>query len=231
MKRTLAIAWLFCISSLQLAQAGVVVGGTRLVFKGSAKDASISLENTEKTAYLVQSWIDDETDGNAKAAFLVTPPLFRLAPQSSNLLRVIRTGTLPADRESLFWLNVRSIPAQSAPGGAQNNQLTLSVQSRIKLIYRPPALLEQSVDEAAAGLRWRCAADGLWVENPSAYYMNFASVKLDGVAQKAPGFVAPGASKRYPGRSAACAVSWQVINDYGSAGQVHDNVKAQKGHG
>ncbi|MFP3541429.1 fimbria/pilus periplasmic chaperone, partial [Pseudomonas sp. SIMBA_044] len=82
--------------------------------------------------------------GDAQSVFLVTPPLFKMAPESASLLRVIKIGNLPEDRESLFWLNVRSIP--SVKSGVDANQLTLSVQSRMKLIYRPQALLANTVD-------------------------------------------------------------------------------------
>ncbi len=51
---------------------------------------------------------------HVKAPFLITPPLFRLDAKQENVLRIIRTGgNLPADRESLFWLNIKSIPSSA----------------------------------------------------------------------------------------------------------------------
>jgi fimbrial chaperone protein len=229
-KHVFIAACLLLVSSLQVAHAGVVVGGTRLVFKGAVKDTSIGLENTDKSAFLVQAWVEDEKGGDAQSVFLVTPPLFKMAPESASLLRVIKIGNLPEDRESLFWLNVRSIP--SVKSGVDANQLTLSVQSRMKLIYRPQALLANTVDAMAAGLQWHCRGASLGVSNPTKYYMNFASVKVSGVEIKTPGWVAPGESKTFAGAvsGTACEVKWQVINDYGSAGQVHANT-ALKGNG
>jgi fimbrial chaperone protein len=205
------------------AHAGVVVGGTRLIYKGEVQDASIGLENTGKESFLVQSWVEDEKGGSAQSVFLVTPPLFRMGPESSNLLRVVKMSSLPEDKESLFWFNVRSIPSTNNKVDA--NQLTLSVQSRIKLIYRPEALLGVAIDKVAANLTWRCDDRGGRVTNDSQYYMNFASVVINGVEVKAPGYVAPGQSKHFevPNPAVSCAISWQVINDYGSAGQVHSN--------
>jgi P pilus assembly chaperone PapD len=52
----------------------------------------------------------------------------------------VRTGgSLPEDRESVFWLNVKSIPAtdDSVP---HNNVLQVVVKSRLKLFYRPAGL-------------------------------------------------------------------------------------------
>lgn len=47
------------------ATAGVVIGGTRVVYDGARKEASISVKNPEKTApYLMQNWVENinETD-------------------------------------------------------------------------------------------------------------------------------------------------------------------------
>ncbi|MDI7594030.1 fimbria/pilus periplasmic chaperone, partial [Cronobacter malonaticus] len=67
------------VLSVGAAQASVVVGGTRVVFDGQQKAASLSVQNKDKTADLVQSWISpvDATSG-AKDTMIITPPLFRL---------------------------------------------------------------------------------------------------------------------------------------------------------
>lgn len=71
------------------SQAGVVVGGTRLIYDGGKKEASINLSNPDKNIYLIQSWVDSEGKGkNAqaeKAPFIVTPPLFRLDSNQQNI--------------------------------------------------------------------------------------------------------------------------------------------------
>ncbi|MFD3238879.1 FimD/PapC N-terminal domain-containing protein [Rahnella perminowiae] len=66
--------------------------------------------------------------------------LFRLNAGEDNSLRIIRTGgILPDDRESLFWLNIKAIPRlpEEAPAGL----LQIVVKTRLKLFYRPAALL------------------------------------------------------------------------------------------
>ncbi|MCI1737826.1 MAG: fimbria/pilus periplasmic chaperone [Pseudomonas veronii] len=102
------------VGTAHTAIAGVVVGGTRVVYDGSRKEASISVKNTEKTKpYLIQSWVDDGAQtAPGKAPFIMTPPLFRLDAEQENVLRIIRTGgDFPQDRESVFWVNIKSIPA------------------------------------------------------------------------------------------------------------------------
>jgi P pilus assembly chaperone PapD len=118
------------------AHAGVIINGTRLVYHGDKKESSLGLSNPDNTDYLVQSWVDSGGKNLAKAPFLITPPLFRLNGKEENVLRVVRTGgNLPEDRESLFWLNIKSIPSSKKIEGV--NTLQIAVNTRIKLIYRP----------------------------------------------------------------------------------------------
>lgn len=52
--KPLAIA-LLCALSVSAAQASVVVGGTRVIFDGQQKAATLSVQNKDKSANLVQS--------------------------------------------------------------------------------------------------------------------------------------------------------------------------------
>ena len=48
-----------------------------------------------------------------KSSFYYYPPLYRLDGGQQNIERVVVTGNLPQDKESLYWLNIKAIP--SAP--------------------------------------------------------------------------------------------------------------------
>lgn len=120
------------------AQAGVVVGGTRVIYDGAKKESSINVSNPDNNVYLIQSWVDGagKTD---KALFIVTPPLFRLDSNQQNILRIVRAGgNLPQNKESMFWLNIKSIPSANK---SQENTLQIAVKTRIKLIFVPLALI------------------------------------------------------------------------------------------
>ncbi len=41
------------------ANASVILGGTRVIYEGNKKEASISVRNDDKTPYLVQSWVNN----------------------------------------------------------------------------------------------------------------------------------------------------------------------------
>ncbi|MFZ1874902.1 MAG: molecular chaperone [Chania sp.] len=201
------------------AQAGVIIGGTRLVYNGAQKEATITVKNPDDIPYLVQSWANTKVEGTEKAPFLITPPLFRLDGKQENTLRVVRVaGQLPEDKESLFWLSVKSVP----PSEGKGNQLQIAVRTRIKLIYRP-AGLKGSLDDAAQALRWQRSGNSLQAINDSPYYLSFYAVSLANEKIKEPQMVAPGASISYPLPAGAQGnrVSWQIINDFGGISEVY----------
>lgn len=191
--------------------AGVVVGGTRVVYDGSKKEASISVSNPEKnTPYLIQSWVEE---GTQKAPFIMTPPLFRLDAGQENVLRIIRTGgQFPDDQESVFWVNVKSIPASEK---TDTNQLQISVKTRIKLFYRP-AGLSGNAGEAYKSLKFTRSGNQLVVSNPTPYHVSFYNVSVGNKEINDAGMVAPKSSLTWTlPAGASGAVSWQAINDYG----------------
>ncbi|NIB53745.1 fimbria/pilus periplasmic chaperone, partial [Enterobacter sp. 725m/11] len=84
--------------SVSHAYAGVIIGGTRVIFDGGKKEASISVNNADTAPYLIQSWVD-MPEGNAnKAPFIVTPPLYRLNGGQQNIERILLSGSLPQDK-------------------------------------------------------------------------------------------------------------------------------------
>lgn len=155
----------FLLTYIYAAQAGVIVGGTRVIYDGAKKEMSLSVENPDKIEYLIQSWVENIEGNNSKAPFVITPPLFRLDSGQKNILRIVGTGNLPADHESLFWLNIKSIPSVEK----RDNTLQLAIKTRIKLIYRPEALKGVSPEEVTDKLVWKKQGNKLLVNNPTAY--------------------------------------------------------------
>jgi P pilus assembly chaperone PapD len=209
------------LMSATAVQAGVVVGGTRLVYDGAKKESSLSINNPDKAPYLIQSWVETSGGGAEKAPFIVTPPLFRLDAGQENVLRVVRAGgDLPSDKESLYWMNIKSIP--SAQKEANQNTLQIAVKTRIKLIYRPQGV-KGTPEEVTEKLSWQRNGNSLQVTNPTPFYMNFQEVKVAGKEVKDVTYVAPGgtASFTLPAGVSGGSVSWRLISDYGGIGQAH----------
>lgn len=212
---TLLAGILFSVSG---AHAGIVVGGTRLVYDGTKKESSLSVNNPDKSPFLIQSWIDPQSGTGTKAPFIITPPLFRLDGEQQNVLRVVRAGNLPEDRESLYWLNVKAIPS----GRKEGNTLQIAANTQIKLIYRPSALKDSTPEQQTDKLIWSRVGNQLQVKNPTAYYMNFNEISIDGKKLSHVTYVAPQSTATFSsGLSEGNSVNWKIISDYGAVGPEH----------
>lgn len=214
MRHGLLLSTLFLVTAT--AHAGVIINGTRLVYQGEKKESSLGIQNPDNTDYLVQSWVDAGSKNQAKAPFLITPPLFRLDAKEDNVLRVVRTGgNLPEDRESLFWLNIKAIPSSKRVEG--QNTLQIAINTRIKLLYRP-ASIKGKPDEVADKLQWHREGNDLVVENPTPFYMNFQTVTLNGHKIDKATWAEPKTETHFalPANTGGTTVNWSIITDYGS---------------
>ncbi|MCW6567186.1 molecular chaperone [Yersinia ruckeri] len=195
------------------ANADVIVGGTRVIYNGEKKETSISVMNgSESRPYLIQSFIHSHIKGD-KPPFIVTPPLFRLDAEKENTLRIMRTGgSLPTDRESVFYLNVKSIPSVN---DNEQNTLVIAVKTRIKLFYRPEGI-KGDADEAYKSLTFRQIGNQLEVKNPSNYYVTIGQLKVAGKVIPGVDMIAPQEIMHYllPSKNPGW-VSWNSINSYG----------------
>lgn len=223
-----------CGLSIVPAKANVIIAGTRVVLPAKDGEATVRLTNDNVTPALIEAWIDrgdpHSTPDKVDVPFLITPPLFRMEPHKDQSLRIIATpATLPADRESLFWLNVLEVPPK--PTGAQfsgKNLLQLAIRSRLKLFYRP-ADLSGDVAKAPAEVSWKAVAIShgyaLEVRNPTPYHITIikASLEVGGKSYAADtGMVDPLGTMRLPVKglnqapAAGTAVAYDIVNDYGA---------------
>ncbi|MCG5130072.1 molecular chaperone [Enterobacter mori] len=217
--RTTGLAVALLPLTFMTANAGVIIGGTRVIFEGAKKEATINITNPDNTPYLIQSWIDMQDGVSGKTPFIITPPLYRLDGGQKNLERIVMTGSLPQAQESLFWLNIKAIPSASK----QMNALQIAVKTRIKLIYRPEGLRASTPEEQANKLTWQQSGNAIQVNNPTPYVINFNEITLGGRKLDDVTYVLPGASARFllPEGVSGHSLTFKVINDYGSPGTAH----------
>ena len=161
------------------ASAALKIEGTRLIYFGQDKAASINVINQASREVVVQTWItgDDDSSGGA-VPFAATEPLVQLGAGEHHPLRILYAGEgLPTDRESLFWLNIMEIPLKPE----DPDSVQFAIRQRLKLFYRPPALKGGSA-EAVQQLVWS-STDGhtLTVRNPSAFHLSLVNVQTDSV--------------------------------------------------
>ena len=203
------------------ANAAVTVGATRLIYDGASNEANLTVSNRDDTSpYLVQSWVSHFGSGNEESVdnFIVTPPLFRLDADKENILRIIFTGgpEVPQDRESLFLMNVKAIPAMSDDQKGKN-VLQIALKTTIKLFYRP-AGLKGSLKDAVAQVNWKAQVGALAVNNASKLHVVVSELKLNGLPiTQAPDVLRPGEARELPIQAkAGDEVQLSYIDDYGS---------------
>ncbi|WP_208952353.1 molecular chaperone [Rahnella sp. ChDrAdgB13] len=103
--------------------ASIGIGASRVIFAGSDSSQSIDINNrSHNQPYLINVGISDSlTAKSTDSAFMPAPALFRIEPDTTNKLRILRkTNNLPRDRESVFYLNIMAIPTSKA---GQDNRL------------------------------------------------------------------------------------------------------------
>lgn len=165
--------------------AAVSLDRTRAVFNADNGKKSISLNisnENKQVPYLAQAWLENAAGEKITTGpLVVTPPVQRLEPGSKSAVRVMVTpgvASLPQDRESLFWFNLREIP----PKSDKPNVLQIALQSRIKLFYRPEGIVQ------APGAVWQDKlilhpqAGGYRIENPTAYHITV--IGMGGTAEQ-----------------------------------------------
>ena len=212
------------LSCGQQAVAGVVIGGTRVVYPAQAREVTVQVDNVGDAPSLVQAWIDsgdpDQTAENSDAPFLLTPPIARVEPGRSQALRVIFTGaTLPTDHESLFWLNVLDVAPSPQAGAEEQNYLQVAFRSRVKLFYRPKDLPD-SANDAPRKLQWRRVEGKLRVDNPTPYYVTLAEIQtvaagVDKLVDDKGKMVGPNQQLLLDAAGPFEQVRFITINDYG----------------
>ncbi|HEK2943345.1 fimbrial biogenesis chaperone [Proteus mirabilis] len=199
---------------INISYAGVIISGTRVIYNEGNKNVSINVKNPDKMPYLIQSWIDDFEE-KKQSKFTITPPLFRLNPDKENTLRIFLTEEgLPSDQESLFWLNIKTIPATEKT----ENSLQIAFKTQMKLIYRPKTLKNVNFEEEQKKLTWSKERGKVIVYNPTPYFMNFQTIKFNGQLVDDVSYVKPFSTKSFDinDNNEHGLISWELINDYGA---------------
>lgn len=151
------------------------------------------------------------------------PPLTRVNADTGQTLRLSYTGTpLPADRESVYWLNVLEIPPIGEKG---NNQIQVAFRSRIKLFFRPTSLDDKGAQASISKLRWQVQGNKISLSNPTSYYVSVVAVTLkhgDKKTSVPAGMLTPNGSAYFalpPGipPDNVDRVTVDAINDYGAS--------------
>lgn len=214
------------------AMAGIVLGGTRIVYPAKQPEVQIALKNkdTDKR-YLVQSWVSNLDD--SKAPFVITPPIYKIDENRQTLLHIVYTGhenALPQDRESIFMTNVKSVSA--IPENMRDkNMLQFAIKTKLKLFYRPAGLSDSDARDAWKSLEFKRTGNRMAVKNPSPFFITFGQLTVGGRDAKPVGnsnmpsalsmMLAPFSEQSFEIPAGAKGdVAWSAMNDFGSETEV-----------
>lgn len=163
-------------STCASATAAIALDRTRAVFPGSEKSLALNISNENKSQpYLAQAWLENEQGQKITSPLIVVPPMQRVEPGQKSVIRINKLPaalSLPQDRESVFWLNVREVP----PRSERNNVLQVALQTKIKVFYRPAAIMPEKFSRWDDQLILHPTAEGFNVENPTPYYMTVIAI-------------------------------------------------------
>lgn len=218
---------------VQSTYARVSMGGTRVVFPAEQKDQTLHFSNKDQQPHSVQVWTDrgnlKSTPETADGPFSAHPAIFRLDANKGQKVRLFYTGneTLPTDKESIFYLNFKQIPALKK-NTIDENQLVLVVSSRFKIFYRPKTIIgsiEGMPERLTFNIVKEAGKDWLEINNPTGFYANLtqALIKTGNENKKIANvdMVAPFSKAKWPIINNTVSVNTSAIivtlvNDHGA---------------
>lgn len=195
--------------------AGILLGSTRVVIENGRTEGSVNVHNREDNNYLIQSWVHDKSEIPTNDIAL-TPPLFKLSANTSNALRIVVTKPLPQDKESLYWLNVKFIPAAKS-GNVDNNTLKFALNNQIKIIYRPESLSKESINEQFEKILIKKSGNKILVKNPTKYFINISEININKESVKIPSYIEPDGEilVDFPVKNKSGTLEYILIDDLG----------------
>ena len=215
--------------------ANIVMTGTRVIFPAESNEKTLQFSNNGDIPYIVQIWLDKGNDAstpeNADAPFVVNPPLFRINPHKGQMARLIYVPqtALPQDRESIFYLNFKQIPALQE-SSADQNKLIFLVKNRLKVFYRPKSIVgnvEVMPQKWTYTLQQQTKGSTVTVHNPTGYYANLTTATLKvkqqsySIDPNSVAMIAPYSNATWPLPKKVTAdqdsvLSVTYVNDYGA---------------
>lgn len=220
---------LFIILLLQLysmaSYAGLQLEATRVIYHAGNSSGTLALKNNTDKNYMLQVWLETaDKNKNGNIPFQVVPPIMKIKAGDEATIRIIYAGQgLPADKESLFWINTQEIP----PAADHKNVLQIAVHSRLKLFYRPGGL-KTSLDDEVKKLSWSREGNTIAVTNNGPMYISLNKLHSSDGRKNADAdidMVAPHATRRFTVPATVKinhTVSFSYVNDYGGISEVTD---------
>lgn len=174
----LRAALLFSVLAAAQGYAAISLDRTRVIFEGGQKSVSLVISNDNKELpYLAQGWIETRQGKKIQQPLTALPPVQRVEPASKSQIKIEALpsiAALPQDRETLFYFNLREIP----PRSDRPNTLQLALQTKVKLFYRPQALIpERNAAPFQEQLTLTRVGNRYQVTNPTPYFVTLIEAR------------------------------------------------------
>lgn len=196
-----------------MAAGGIGLGATRVIYPAQATKVPLLLRNTSDDHFLISSWVED-SKGEKTKDFIITPPLYVSKPKTENSLQIVKIlDNYQSDREKLYYVNVKAIPSSTKKENQDEaNSLQLAVLSNIKLFVRPENLKPIDNIEDSVGISKK--NDGIYLTNPTPFYINITQAYIDGSIAKQNIVLEPYTDFKLDQKSIK-DFEFKIINDYG----------------
>ncbi|HWT67600.1 MAG TPA: fimbria/pilus chaperone family protein [Pseudomonas sp.] len=210
------LAFLFCGRAL----ADGMVPDTSVVIVNEADgEASVSVINTDASLALLHVTLEDIPEDKEPLLF-VTPPLARVEPSKSQLVRFILQSSTPLTTQRLKRVIFEGMPQDRAPAQAGHARVGVTVRQNLPVIIHPKGLAPNRTPWT--GLTWSLEKEQLSVHNPTPYVVRLAQELLllpgNGAALLPRTYVLPGETLSVTTNgSAATTVRLQPATVYGFA--------------
>ncbi|EKN3737584.1 molecular chaperone [Yersinia enterocolitica] len=162
-----------------MSEASISLDRTRIIFNSADTSASVMLQNkSEVLPYLAQSWLENAAGQKVDGPLSALPAIQRIDVGQKSQVRIISLPDieqLAADRETLFYFNVREIPPKSEVTAA----VQIAIQNKIKLFYRPAAIKADYKNVWQEKLQIRQQGEELKIHNPTPYYVTLGHLNRD----------------------------------------------------
>lgn len=224
MKKLAGVTYIILfVMSFFTHSTGLRLEQTRLILNNTKPNATFTIVNDDLNPYLIQTSVTEQLEGAKSLYFTVTPPLFRLDANSKFSAGILlkNESELPVDRESLFFLNTRAIPAQKHSNEQKNDAKPSFVTNIvIKVFYRPNQLavpnntVFQQVTLKKQGKKWV-------FNNSTPYYLTVVNLKYNQQHYKESLILAPFSDTEITGLQGHISQArWQMINDFGGLSDI-----------
>ncbi len=118
---------LFFVLYINNGICGVTVVGTRFVINSHSQHLNIKLTNDNESDYLIKSELDNKD-------YIISPPLFLLPANSSNIVTVIPKEKKPFTKDKLLNLAITMIPKSTLNN--DSNSISLAIRNNFRVIHR-----------------------------------------------------------------------------------------------